>query len=129
MIFTSCACCGPLAASRGPALSRRTFLAGGAAALGATAGVIGAPAVRAQAQRTKTRIDVQHHMMPPAHAELLKAKNLPAARWSVQMSLDDMDKSGIQTSMLSQIQPGTWFGEAEESRKMSRIINEYGAKV
>jgi len=40
-----------------------------------------------------------------------------------------MDKSGIQTSMLSQIQPGTWFGDAEESRKMSRIINEYGAKL
>ena len=129
MIFTSCACCKPLAASRGPALSRRTFLAGSAAALGATASVIGAPAIRAQAQPAKTRIDVHHHMVPPAHADFLKAKNLPAARWSVQMSLDDMDKSGIQTSLLSQIQPGTWFGDAEESRKMSRIINEYGAKL
>jgi predicted TIM-barrel fold metal-dependent hydrolase len=127
MIFSSCACCKPLAASRGPALDRRKFLAGGAAVLGATA--IGAPAVRAQAQPAKTRIDVHHHMVPPAHAEFLAKKNMPSPKWSLQMSLEDMDKSGIQTSVLSQIQPGTWFGDAEESRKMSRIINEYGAKA
>lgn len=129
MIFSSCVCCKPLADSRGPALNRRKFLAGGAAVLGTTASVIGAPAVRAQPQPAKTRIDVHHHMVPPAHADFLKSKNFPAARWSVQASLDDMDKSGIQTSLLSQIQPGTWFGDAEESRKMSRIINEYGAKL
>ena len=45
------------------------------------------------------------------------------------MSLDDMDKSGIATSVLSQVQPGTWWGDNEESRKLSRQINEYGAKL
>jgi predicted TIM-barrel fold metal-dependent hydrolase len=68
-------------------------------------------------------------MVPPAHAEFLTKKNVPAIKWSVQMSLDDMDKSGIKTAVLSQIQPGTWFGDAAESRRMSRIINEYGAKL
>ena len=52
-----------------------------------------------------------------------------APKWSVQMSLDDMDKSGIATSVLSQVQPGTWWGDNEESRKLSRQINEYGAKL
>jgi predicted TIM-barrel fold metal-dependent hydrolase len=98
----------------------------GGAALG-TAAVIGAPAVRAQPARTK--IDVHHHMVPPAHAEFLAKKNVPAVKWSVQASLEDMDKSGIQIAMLSQIQPGTWFGDADESRKMSRAINEFGAKL
>jgi predicted TIM-barrel fold metal-dependent hydrolase len=68
-------------------------------------------------------------MVPPAHAEFLARKGAPAIKWSVEMSLEDMDKSGIQTALLSQIQPGTWFGDADESRKMSRIINEYGAKL
>jgi predicted TIM-barrel fold metal-dependent hydrolase len=40
-----------------------------------------------------------------------------------------MDKSGIATAVLSQVQPGTWWGDAEESRKLSRQINEYGAKL
>jgi predicted TIM-barrel fold metal-dependent hydrolase len=31
--------------------------------------------------------------------------------------------------VLSQVQPGTWFGNADESRKLSRAINEYGAKL
>ncbi len=128
MIFASCACCEPLAA---PATSqtnrmvdRRRFLAGGIAALG-----LGAVSKQAKAQPAKTRIDVHHHMVPPAHAEFLAKKNMPSPKWSLQMSLDDMDKSGIQTSVLSQIQPGTWFGDAEESRKMARIINEFGAKA
>src|SRR4029078_11663583 len=43
------------------------------------------------------------------------------------MSLEDMDKSGIGTAVLSQVQPGTWWGDNEESRKLSRQINEYGA--
>mgnify|MGYP003336084840 FL=1 len=68
-------------------------------------------------------------MVPPAHAEFLAAKNTPSVKWSLQMSLEDMDRSGIQTALLSQIQPGTWFGDAGESRRMSRIINEYGAKA
>jgi predicted TIM-barrel fold metal-dependent hydrolase len=45
------------------------------------------------------------------------------------MSLDDMDKSGIAASVLSQVQPGSWFGDAQESRSLSRAINEYGAKL
>ena len=52
-----------------------------------------------------------------------------APKWSPQMSLEDMDKSGIATSVLSQVQPGTWYGDAAESRSLSRAINEYGAKL
>jgi len=125
-LLTNCTCCKPAFGTKRSTLARRQFLAGGIAALGLSS--IAAPAVRAQA--AKTRIDVHHHFIPPEHREALskhKAGNGP--KWSPQMSLDDMDKSGIATAVLSQVQPGTWWGDADESRKLSRIINEYGAKL
>ena len=64
-VFSNCSCCTPTPASTGPALARRTFIAGGIAALGL--GSIGAPTVRAQT--AKTKIDVHHHFLPPAHRE------------------------------------------------------------
>ena len=82
-----------------------------------------------RAQGAKTKIDVHHHFLPPEHREALGKHKAGAPKWSVQMSLDDMDKSGIGTSVLSQVQPGTWWGDNEESRKLSRQINEYGAKL
>src|SRR5262245_33092910 len=107
--FANCACCEPVPAPSAMPLERRSFLTGGLAALGlgAAAGTIGAPAV--QAQPAKTRIDVHHHFLPPAHREALTKHKTPAPKWSPQMSLDDMDKSGIAVSVLSQVQPGTWF--------------------
>ena len=51
------------------------------------------------------------------------------AKWSVQMSLDDMDKSGIQTSLLSLIQPAMAVGDVALGRKMAREANEHAAKL
>ena len=51
-------------------------------------------------------------------------------KWSAQLSLEEMDKSGIQTSVLSIVQPGVLFGnDFETSRKLARQLNEYAAKV
>jgi len=123
-LLANCACCEPAFAAKGSA-TRRKFLAGGIAALGLSG--IAAPAVRAQA--AKTRIDVHHHFLPPEHRDALNRHKAGSPKWSPQMSLDDMDKSGIATAVLSQVQPGTWWGEAEGSRKLSRQINEYGARL
>ncbi|HEY4140430.1 MAG TPA: amidohydrolase family protein [Pseudolabrys sp.] len=121
-LLRGCACC-----DEPGGLSRRGFLASAVSAAAATALPPGA--TLAQTPAKAARIDVHHHMVPPAHAEYLAKNKFPAIKWSVQASLDEMGKSGIQTAMLSQIQPGTWFGDAAESRKMSRVINEYGAKL
>src|SRR6187431_984710 len=69
--FASCACCEPAPARTGIPIDRRNFLSGGLAALGlgAAAGTVGAPAVKAQA--AKSRIDVHHHFLPPVHREAL----------------------------------------------------------
>ena len=127
--FANCSCCQPAPAAAGPALDRRHFLAGGVAALGlgAAGASLGAPTARAQG--AKTKIDVHHHFLPPEHREALGKHKAGAPKWSPQMSLEDMDKSGIGTAVLSQVQPGTWWGDNDESRKLSRQINEYGAKL
>jgi len=117
-----CTCC--VATPAQPSLPRRQFLAGGIASLG-----LAAAAAPARAQAAKTRIDVHHHFLPPVHREALAKHKMGAPKWSPQMSLDEMDKSGIATAVLSQVQPGTWYGDAAESRALSRAINEYGAKL
>jgi 6-methylsalicylate decarboxylase len=126
-----CFCCdnsaGP--AASGGTVSRRNLLAGGIAALG-----LGAAASRpARAQPLPppplTRIDVHHHYMAPAQRDALLAHHARAPDWSVQKSLEDMDRSGIATAVVSSVQPGVWFGEAEPGRKLAREVNEYGAKM
>jgi 6-methylsalicylate decarboxylase len=84
------------------------------------------------------RIDVHHHIVPPRYIEALGAArvfrqagrpNPPAAGWTVQKSLEQMDANGIATAMASVSAPGTWFGDVEQGRKLSRECNEYAAQV
>jgi len=130
--FNRCNCCQPAAAPENPA--RRTFLATGVAALGLGAAAFpGAPAARAQTQG-RTRSDVHHHFIPQFHVDSMMAPGrragAPPPKWSPASSIEDMDKSGIATSILSIAQPGIWYGNnIDESRKLARELNEYGTKV
>jgi predicted TIM-barrel fold metal-dependent hydrolase len=129
----TCSCCqsGELPVS--PA--RRTFLAGGAAALGLSAVAAAGRSTPAAAQAsTKSRIDVHHHFIPQFHVDAMMAPGrragAPPPKWSPALSLEDMDKSGIATSILSIAQPGVWYGNnVEESRALARQLNEFGTKV
>jgi predicted TIM-barrel fold metal-dependent hydrolase len=108
-------------------VSRRRFLAGGTAALGLAA----TSARPAQAQAPKPRrIDVHHHIVPPAQAEALARHKSGSAKWSVEASLQDMDKAGVDTAVTSVLNPGVWFGEInEEARSLARACNEYAANL
>ena len=76
------------------------------------------------------RIDVHHHLFPPEYRAAVAAANAGAlAAWSVEQSLAEMDKSAIQTAVLSVSPPGIWFAGASQGRKMARVINDYGAKM
>jgi predicted TIM-barrel fold metal-dependent hydrolase len=115
-----------------PVESRRRFLAG-LTAVGAGALIPGCQtAGQAPAAGGKPyRIDVHHHIAPPAYSAALKAMMRGHAKWSPQASLEDMDKSGIATSVTSLINPGmqAWLGDEAGSRKMAREANEYAAKL
>jgi 6-methylsalicylate decarboxylase len=122
--FHACACC---QRSNGPIdPARRNFLAGGLAALGL--GAAAAPAA-AQTPALKTRIDVHHHFVPPTQGEAKQRHGSPPPKWSPQASLDDMERAGVATAVLSLVEPGVWFGDVEEGRKLARDSNEYAAKL
>lgn len=114
-----CTCCD---------ISRRGFLRGSTAA--ASAGLIGGPAF-AQTPAPMNRIDTHHHYYPPAVASFPGVANPLIAGWSPAKSLEEMDKNGVKTGILSMASaPLAWFRiETQESRKYVREINDYGAKM
>jgi predicted TIM-barrel fold metal-dependent hydrolase len=113
----SCACCPP----------RRDFL-GKLAALGASAMLPGE--LMAQAGAKPHRIDVHHHLMYPGYLDEVGGRRAGSSfKWSPEMSLEDMDKSGIAVSVLSLIQPSAATNEVEKGRRIARLSNEYGAQL
>ena len=133
-LLRRCACCEPGTGFASTAVSRRHFIAGGASVgLGmAGLGAAGLGKAAAQPSGKPHRIDVHHHIVPPAqrkmNIERHGGKGGPA--WSPQMSLDDMDKGGVAYSITSIINPGPWYGTIEEpSRRLARECNDYAAKL
>jgi 6-methylsalicylate decarboxylase len=110
--------------------SRRRFLAG-LSALGAGALLPGCQTTAETAPGKPHRIDIHHHFAPPGYSKELKALKQGHAKWSVEGTLDEMEKSGIQTAFTSLINPGmqAWMGNLEGSRKIARISNEYAAQL
>jgi len=126
--LAGCACCtGPFAAA---AVNRRHMLAGGTAALAAAA--LGGFAAKSVAQNAPQRIDVHHHFASPAWLQAIKligADNLPIANWSVQKSLDDMDKGGVATAILSGNVPQVRPLGKDAAIHIARESNEYAKQL
>jgi 6-methylsalicylate decarboxylase len=126
------ACC----ESRAPAsAARRRFMALAAASAGT--GILAAATsaierVRAEGSAAPARIDVHHHFLPPFHVDamMMPGRRMGPAppQWSPALSLEEMDRSGIATAILSIVQPGVWYGDnVEEARSLARRLNEYAA--
>jgi predicted TIM-barrel fold metal-dependent hydrolase len=136
-LYRGCACCEIAEVPANPA--RRNFLAGGITALGLGGLGLGGLGLNAATSRPaaaqpaapKLRIDVHHHYLPPVHAAAMTKNRVgaPPPAWSPQLSLADMEKAGATTAVLSLMQPGVWFGDAEEARQLSRACNDYGAQL
>jgi predicted TIM-barrel fold metal-dependent hydrolase len=116
------ACSNPLAG-----LSRRGLLAGGAAlaayfSLGQTA----------SAEAKPHRIDVHHHISPPSWLDAMKAimrDSPPLNYWSVQKSLEDMDKAGIATAITSPTWPQVTGLDKATAARICREANEYAKRL
>ena len=103
-------------------MNRRAVLAG----LGASAAaiVLRSRAAGPDVTSNVRTIDVHAHYYPPA----LKALGLPTPMnaWSLERHIEEMDKAGVATSMLSLTTPGiTQAGS--QGRNLLRASNEYAA--
>jgi 6-methylsalicylate decarboxylase len=122
-----CNCCiEPFAATD---MSRRAVLAGGAAlALGSAAGF----SSKAFAQAKPHRIDVHHHIVPPtwfAAMEIIGRADFPLKNWSIQKTIEDMDKGGVAVSMTSPTTPQVTPLGKEVAVRIARESNDYAKKL
>jgi predicted TIM-barrel fold metal-dependent hydrolase len=87
----------------------------------------------AAAQAPARRIDVHHHLAPPRWiADVVVGRNTgqrPLADWTPQRSIEDMDRGGVATSIVSISEPSVWFGDDAAARRLARDCNEYGARL
>jgi predicted TIM-barrel fold metal-dependent hydrolase len=114
--WAGCACGGTLS------LGRRALFCG------AAAGLLGAAAP----SEAPWRIDVHHHISPPAWLTAVKQAKLdtpPMNNWSPQASLDAMDEAGVMISVVSPTTPQAVFLPAAQAASVCRDSNEYAAKL
>jgi len=106
--------------------TRRHFL--GALGALATAGT----ATSAAPPAGERCVDVHHHVSPPEWVAALKKSKLdtpPVNNWTVQRSLDDMDKAGVATSVTSPTLPAVSFLPPEDAAAIARASNEYARRL
>jgi 6-methylsalicylate decarboxylase len=124
-----CACCGT------SGLSRRQFVAGAIATMGAAASLSARPSLAAE----RALIDTHHHFYPPEYQKLWldyedqrKLPHFPGqVAWSKTKAIEDMDKAGIRTSMLSIAStPGVWFDLGpDKANELARACNDFAAEM
>jgi predicted TIM-barrel fold metal-dependent hydrolase len=110
---------------------RREFLAG-LAALGAAATISGtAPSSPAQGAADGARlIDTHHHFVSPGYKAAMVANGTPKwMDWTPGQSLEDMDKFGVATAIVSYSEPIVWYGDEKAAQKLSRECNEFCARM
>jgi len=115
---------------------RRSFLTSAIAALGlaATAGRQKLMAALPQALDTskKFRIDMHHHFGPPTWVAAMKGNKLlqvANTTWTPEKSLEDMDRGGASAAMISITNPGLYLGDKQQTNRLARECNDFGAKV
>ncbi len=81
------------------------------------------------------RIDVHHHILPAEYVNALADVGVTTVgrvkfpTWSVETTLDLMDRHGIATAITSFSAPGVYFGDRAFARKLARRCNELSARI
>jgi predicted TIM-barrel fold metal-dependent hydrolase len=109
-------------------------------ALGAMGAAAALPGCATQSNAAAKRvIDTHHHFYAPAYQKAWldweDQRKIPHFQqqvgWSVAKAVEDMDKAGVRTGILSLAStPGVWFDQhATEVQKMARVCNDFGAQM
>jgi predicted TIM-barrel fold metal-dependent hydrolase len=117
--------------------SRRQFL-GALGALGA-ASLAGCASGGPERRASSSLVDTHHHFYAPEYQKAWldweAKRNIPHFQqqvgWSRAKALEDLDKSGVRTAILSLAStPGVWFdAPLPEVTRMARLCNDYGADM
>jgi len=129
-------------------VTRRAFLGRGiAAAVAAAGGRVSFAAAEAASRAGDAaraaaplpgRIDTHHHLLPPGYLDQARdylVKAIPgmapvySQAWSPAKSLDEMDRHGVSTAILSVSAPGIDFAGPEAARRLARLCNDYAATM
>jgi predicted TIM-barrel fold metal-dependent hydrolase len=80
------------------------------------------------------RIDVHHHIVPPAYAAAAGRRLLAQApdfgfvlKWTPEQSLAEMESRGVATAITSLSTPGVFDGDVPAARRLARECNEFAA--
>ena len=99
--------------------------------------------LRSAAQTTASSedwiVDTHHHIYPPRYAtanlrRIMEDSGgaLPAGaftNWSPRLALEQMDRAGVRSAVVSMTSPGIWWNNGEEGRSWARDCNEFGAQM
>lgn len=123
--------CNSASVHTGACCNRRGFLTGlGAFGCGT---FLGSRASAAQTPRGKPfRIDVHHHFSSPGFISEItgrKTGQVPLMRLTAAKSIEDMDKGGVATSIVSISEPSVFFGNFDAARALARETNDFGARL
>lgn len=78
------------------------------------------------------RIDIHHHVAPPKWLDEVIGRDLlqPATRsWNVEQSIEEMDRHGVSAAAVSITNPGLWFGDVAQTRRLARESNDFMAQI
>lgn len=80
-------------------------------------------------------VDVHTHIIIPEYMEVLNAhgaeleETFPLPEWNAERHIAFMDSAGIRTAVLTMPAPQPYYGDAEESVRCIRRVNEVSAQV
>lgn len=127
----ACACAADAPSTRRGFLG--SLLSGGTALAGAAGAALAGCASGEVPPATAGRIDIHHHLFSPAYvAELARANQAPPIirNWSLARTLEDMDRAGVRTAVLSVTQPQVSFtADTALARRVARESNEWVAQL
>ena len=81
------------------------------------------------------RIDVHHHLIPPAFTRAMDQRGLtevastPLPIWTVEQSIDVMDRNDIAVALTSLSAPGVHFDSKPDAISLARACNEFAAEM
>lgn len=81
------------------------------------------------------RIDIHYHIIPEPYVQALANRGVTGStfvkfpKWTPEKALKQMDGSLVETAITSLSTPGVWFGDVALAKELSRLCNEFQARM